>query len=107
MTTALQLPAAAGPVVGLASRNGRYVGCSLGGGSAGVIRLWSGTHIPATGEKGPVGLLDEIGIAANGTAVSAFGNGPLDGEQYVNGIYVELVSGTMPTGVVRVTGPHS
>lgn len=106
MASALALPAAAGPVAGLVGRNGRYVGYSVRetAGAAAVIRLWSGFFVPASGFAG---LLEEIAIPASGSLSTSFGSGPLDGEQYVKGIYVELVSGTMPQGLVRITGPHS
>jgi hypothetical protein len=59
------------------------------------------------GEAGNVGLLDEIDYTAAGAGTTFLGSGPQDGVQYNNGIFVELVSGAMPQGTVRVTGPHS
>ena len=108
MPSALPLPAAQGPVAGLVGRSGRYTGFSVFGAAAGTVRLWSGSHIPAASEAGNVTLLDEINVALGGTASGGgMGGGPQDGVQYNNGIYVELVTGAMPQGTVRVTGPHS
>lgn len=107
--SAAQLPAAAGPIPALANRSGRYTGYSVTGTAAGVIRLWSGpvaNPTPPTGAPAAV-LLDEVDIAAAGSLTSHLGSGPTDGVQYQNGIYVEVVSGAMPAGVVRFSGPHS
>ena len=104
MSTAA-IPASAGPVVALAGRSGRYTGYSVRetAGAAAVIRIWSGTYVPASGQAG---LLEEISLASGASATFALDN-PMMGEQYVNGIYVELVSGSMPQGIVRFRGPHS
>jgi hypothetical protein len=72
-------------------------------GAAATIRLWSGRYVPATGEAQ---YLDEIALPSNGTADFSLEN-PMNGEQYIDGIYVELVAGAMPSGVIRFRGPHS
>lgn len=109
MSSAVTIPAAAGPVTALASRNGRYTGYSLTFTAAGRIRLWSGpiaNPTAPTGAPAPV-MLDEVDATAAGSFTLNLGSGPLDGKQYVGGIYVELVSGTIPEGTLTVTGPHS
>ena len=109
MSTAV-LPASAGPVVALNGRNGLYVGYNMTFTAAGRVRLWSG---PQANPSAPAGAPAVQGPLAD---VDATGAGTFDfsiddvmnGEQYINGITVELVSGAMPaTGVVRFRGPHS
>jgi hypothetical protein len=101
MSTAA-IPAAQGPITSLVGRSGFYRGYAAYAAGAGVVRLWSG---PSAG----VGtMLDALSFTAAGTAESTLGGGqPCRGRQYQNGIFVELVSGTMPTGAIDFDGPHS
>jgi hypothetical protein len=67
---------------------------------AGRVRLWSGVA------AGVGTILDELTAGAAGSYTSPSGDNPIkSGEQYISGIYVELVSGAMPEGCIRFTGP--
>lgn len=102
------IPSSAGPVVAIAGRNGRYMGFRMNFSAAGTVRLWSGpvaAPVAPTGAPVNQGPLDEVVAGAAGNVDFAIPGGPMDGEQYINGIYVELVSGTMPTGDLIVRGP--
>jgi len=80
------------------THNGRYIGYSVRetAGSAAAIRIWSGGAVGAT----PATLLDEVALTANASASVSAPNIETQ-TQFVGGIFVELVSGTMPDGIVR------
>ena len=91
VTHPVNLPAASGVVL---TGPGIYRGFSVRetAGAAAVLQL----RDAITGSTGR--LLEEISLAAVESARESYANGV----EVVTGIYVNLVSGTMPTGSVRV-----
>jgi hypothetical protein len=99
MSTA-SIPGSSGPVVLLEGHNGRFTGYNLRetAGSQAVVQF-------ASGPTGAGTVLAIVDLAANGF-IDFCVSEVFDGEQYVNGVYCSLLTGTMPSGFVRFRGPH-
>ena len=98
------IPASSGPITSLVGRNGFFTGYNITATAAGRVRFWSG--LSAGTEGTGTTLLADVNMAAAGT-VDITAPDIRDGEQYINGIYCEQVSGTAPVGFIRFRGPHS
>ena len=95
---ALPMPGASGSLTGIGAPGARYAGVALHAKSAAscIVRFWDN----ASAASGTI--IDVIELTASG--VGSFTSYALDGGGVfiANGIYVELVSGTMPEGSIRV-----
>jgi hypothetical protein len=92
-----ELPAAQGQLVS-ATINGRLCSYAISevAGASARIRFWAGG---AVGSATTTSLLQEISLAANGQ-VNWDAPDIVNQKQFVGGVYLELVSGTMPQGHV-------
>jgi hypothetical protein len=91
------IPVVAGALPGVGMPGGQYAGLCLHavGAAACVVRIWDGTSASGT-------LLDVVELTGSG--VGSFASYVLDGEggHVTTGIFVELVSGTLPEGSIRI-----